>query len=241
MKEREEPLICCSHAEFGYENQTVIRDVSFTVEKGDYLAVIGENGAGKSTLVKGILGLLRPIRGEVRFAGGIEQSAVGYLPQQSAAVRDFPATVEEVVLSGCLKRKGWRPFYSAAEKRLSEENMERMKIRELKKKCFRELSGGQQQRVLIARALCATRELLVLDEPAIGLDPMAAEEMYELISRLNREEKTAIIMVSHDIRNVMKYAGRILQVSHGVQFFGTLEEYRSNQASELFLGGGGHA
>ncbi len=231
-------LITCRHVDFGYEDRDAVVDLTMEVDEGDYLCVVGANGSGKSTLVKGLLGLIKPAAGELTVAEELRRTGIGYLPQQTAAQRDFPATVYEVVLSGTLSRRGMRPFYSAQEKRLAASCMERMGITELRKHCYRELSGGQQQRVLIARALCATSRMLILDEPITGLDPSAIQDFYRLVRRLNRDEGVTILMVSHDVANVIGQASKILHLQQRVLFFGTPEEYRKTAAGRRYLGGG---
>ena len=206
------PIIKCEHTDFGYENHDAVIDLNLEIYPGDYLCVVGENGSGKSTLIKGILGLLKPTGGTLAVADELKRGGIGYLPQQTAAQKDFPATVQEVVLSGTLSRRGNRPFYSMAERKLAAHNLERLGMEHLKNKCYRELSGGQQQRVLIARALCATEQLLILDEPITGLDPSAIQDFYHLIKKLNREDGITIIMVSHDIGNVISQANKILHL-----------------------------
>ncbi|MBR2523064.1 MAG: metal ABC transporter ATP-binding protein [Clostridiales bacterium] len=191
-------ILTCSNLTLGYENITLATDVSFEIGEGEYWCITGENGTGKTTLMKTILGLTKPLAGSVKWSDEAVKSGVGYLPQQTAVQRDFPASVTEVVLSGCQGRMGFRPFYNAQEKERAALNMERMGISDLSRRCYRELSGGQQQRVLLARALCATGKVLVLDEPVASLDPKVTEEMYELISSLNREDGITIIMVTHD-------------------------------------------
>lgn len=230
-------LITCSHVDFGYENQDAVIDLTMEVEEGDYLCVVGVNGSGKSTLVKGILGLLKPTAGTLVVDEELKKTGIGYLPQQTAAQKDFPATVYEVVLSGTLNRRGNRPFYSNAEKETAKSAMERLGIESLRKRCYRELSGGQQQRVLIARALCATRKLLILDEPITGLDPWAIQDFYGLVRRLNQEEGVTIFMVSHDVANIIAQANKILHLQQKVLFFGSSEEYRKTKAGKEFLGG----
>ncbi len=221
--------ITCQSLALGYEGKRVVEDLDFTVEAGDYLCIVGENGSGKSTLVKTILRLLPPISGTITLGDGLRPKEIGYLPQQTAAQRDFPASVEEIVLSGCLNRCGLRPFYNRSEKALAAANMRRLGIEDLSQRRYRELSGGQQQRVLLARALCATRKLLLLDEPVAGLDPAAAAEMYGIIASLNREEKTTIMMISHDIDAAIKYASHILHIGERKPlFFGTTDAYVSS-------------
>jgi zinc transport system ATP-binding protein len=217
------PQITCTDLTLGYEGKTVVSGLSFSVNAGDYLCVVGENGSGKSTLVKTLLKLKAPMSGQITKGDGLAPDEIGYLPQQTAVQKDFPAAVREVVRSGCLNRCGLRPFYSFSEKQMAEENMKKLGITSLAKRCYRELSGGQQQRVLLARALCATRKILLLDEPAAGLDPSASADMYDLIEGLNRDGIT-IIMISHDIAAAVKYASHILHVG-AESFFGTKTEY----------------
>lgn len=230
-------LIRCEHVDFGYENHDAVIDVSMEINPGDYLCILGENGSGKSTLMKGILGLLKPTAGTLVVDEELRRTGIGYLPQQTAAQRDFPATVYEVVRSGCLSHLGRRPFFSQADKALAMENMEKLGIAGLSRKCYRELSGGQQQRVLIARALCATKKLLILDEPITGLDPSAIQELYALIRKLNREDKVTILMVSHDVQNVVHQANKILHLQQRVLFYGSVKDYVKSRAGLEFLGG----
>ena len=231
------PLITCSHVDFGYENHDAVIDLNMEVCPGDYLCIVGENGSGKSTLIKGLLGLLKPTGGSLKIDEDLRRTGIGYLPQQTAAQRDFPASVREVVLSGCLSRRGGRPFYSREEKQLAAENMRRLGIEDLGRRCYRELSGGQQRGVLIARALCATRQMLILDEPVTGLDPSAIQDFYHLVRQLNREEHVTILMVTHDVGNVLQEAGKVLHLKQRVLFYGTAEDYRASEAGRLFLGG----
>ena len=230
-------LIRCEHVDFGYENHDAVIDVSMEINPGDYLCILGENGSGKSTLMKGILGLLKPTAGTLVVDEELRRTGIGYLPQQTAAQRDFPATVYEVVRSGCLSHLGRRPFFSRADKALAMENMEKLGIAGLSRKCYRELSGGQQQRVLIARALCATKKLLILDEPITGLDPSAIQELYALIRKLNREDKVTILMGSHDVQNVVHQANKILHLQQRVLFYGSVKDYVKSRAGLEFLGG----
>lgn len=230
-------LLTCNDVSFAYEGTTVLTDVSFSVKSGDYLCIIGENGSGKSTLVKGLLHLKTPSSGTITTGDGLRHSEIGYLPQQTAAQKDFPASVYEVVLSGRQNQIHFPPFYTQEDKKDALRKMELLDLLPLKKRCYRDLSGGQQQRVLLARALCATRKLLLLDEPVTGLDPMMTEEMYQLISRINREQKVTILMVSHDLQNVLPYATHILHLDQKQLFFGTTEEYRNSPVGKKFLGG----
>ena len=229
------PLLSCSGLELGYEGHTVLRCPDFRVNAGDYLCVVGENGSGKTTLMKTLLGLIKPAGGKIAWGEGLRENEIGYLPQQTVVQKDFPATVREIVLSGCQGRVGRRPFYGKAEKELARRNMERMGLTAMAKRCYRELSGGQQQRVLLARALCATQKLLLMDEPVSGLDPLVTAEMYELIRKLNREGVT-IIMVSHDIAAAVRYATNILHVGNE-SFFGDIAAYRESAPAKRFLAG----
>lgn len=229
-------LIKTENLTLSYENMTVIRDLSFEVNGGDYLCIVGENGSGKSTLIKALLSLKRPESGSLELGDGLKRREIGYLPQQTGAQRDFPAGVDEVVISGCLNSRGVKPFYSRREKAVAAENMERLGITGLKKRSYRELSGGQQQRVLLARALCATRKLLLLDEPVSGLDPMVTAELYSLIGDINKSGVT-IIMVTHDISAALRYASHILCLRSDSWFFGTTDEFIQSDASDFVTGG----
>ncbi len=227
-------LLTCSDVSLGYDGHAVLSGISFEVHAGDYLCIVGENGSGKSTLMKTVLGLQRPLGGRITFGDGLKQNEIGYLPQQTAIQRDFPATVWEIVLSGCQARCGRRPFYNREEKQLARESMARMSLTDLSRRCYRELSGGQQQRVLLARALCATRRLLVLDEPVAGLDPKVTAEMYALVRTLNREDGITILMISHDLAAALQEATHILHVGSEL-FFGTREEYLQSAFARRFL------
>ena len=227
-------LLKCEHVDFGYENQDAVIDVSLEVSTGDYICIVGENGSGKSTLMKGILGLLKPTEGKIEISEELKKAGIGYLPQQTAAQKDFPATVFEVVISGCLGKRGNRPFYSPKEKQTA---LSKLGIADLKKSCFRDLSGGQKQRALIARALCATDKLLILDEPITGLDPSAIQDFYNIIRKLNREEQVAILMVSHDMANIVRQAGKILHLQQKALFWGTVQDYLKSGIGNQFLGG----
>ena len=216
--------LTCQNLAVGYEGRAVLENLNFSVCPGDYLCIVGENGSGKSTLMKTILGLQPPVRGKVLTGDGLRKNKIGYLPQQTPVQRDFPASVREIVLSGCQGRCGDRPFYSKGEKQLAKTAMERMQVAALAKRCYRTLSGGQQQRVLLARALCAAQNMLLLDEPVSGLDPKVTGEMYGLIQRLNREDGVTILMISHDITATLNYASHILHLGRRV-FFGTKADY----------------
>jgi len=231
------PLITCQGVSFAYEGNIAVSDLNFEVNQGDYLCIVGENGSGKSTLIKGLLKLKAAHSGNVLMGDGLLANEIGYMPQQSATQKDFPASTYEVVLSGCLSSIGIRPFYSRINKAVAEENIKRLGIENLKNKCYRELSGGQQQRVLLARALCATKKVLLLDEPVAGLDPVVTQELYHLIEKINKETGITIIMVSHDINSAVKYASHILHLKKEQVFFGKTEAYLKSGAGIGFLGG----
>lgn len=229
-------ILECKDLSFGYDGRTVLEGVNFAVNAGDYLCVVGENGSGKSTLIKGLLGLKAPQTGVITLGDGLKHTEIGYLPQQTQLQKDFPASVWEVVLSGRLNSLNGL-FYTKADRDAANENIERMGIEEIKNACYQELSGGQQQRVLLARALCATKKLLLLDEPVTGLDPVAANEMYNLIKLINLCDNISVIMVSHDIHEAVRYATKILHLGRTQLFFGTAAQYKESDMARRFLGG----
>ena len=230
-------LITCENLSFAYSGDTVLSGVNFSVNAGDYLCIVGETGSGKSTLMRGLLGLKEPACGSISFGDGLKQSEIGYLPQQTDMQRDFPASVFEVVLSGRLNSLGRRFFYSKADKAEAERNLERMGMLDFKKRCYQELSGGQQQRVLLARALCATSKLLLLDEPVAGLDPVAMGEMYNLLKLINLCDGVTVVMVSHDVSAALRYATHILQLGHKQLYFGSVHDYVHSEAAKILRGG----
>jgi zinc transport system ATP-binding protein len=226
-------LLTIKDLSLGYDSRVIVENLNFAVNAGDYLCIIGENGSGKSTLMKTLLGLQEQIGGEIIPGDGLQKNEIGYLPQQNLVQKDFPASVKEIVISGCQARCGLRPFYTKSEKQMAKDNMAKMGITDLANRCYRELSGGQQQRVLLARALCATQKVLLLDEPVSGLDPRVTIEMYSLIEDLNREGIT-VIMISHDIAAAVKYASHILHIGDSI-FYGTKDEYLESDAGKFFL------
>ncbi len=232
-------LITCQDLTLGYEGREILEKLNFAVRPGEYLCIVGENGSGKTTLMRTLLDLQPPLGGRVLTGDGLARNEIGYLPQQTPVQRDFPASVWEIVLSGCQGRCGRRPFYGPAERALARENLARLELTDLSRRCYRELSGGQQQRVLLARALCATRKLLLLDEPVSGLDPHVTAELYRLIERLNRQEGITVIMVSHDIAAAVRYASHILHLGETV-FYGTREAYLQSPAGRRFFMEGGN-
>ena len=233
------PQLVCYDLTLGYEGTAVVTNLSFSINAGDYLCIVGDNGSGKSTLMKAILNLKSPIKGQIVLGDGLKINEIGYMPQQTAAQKDFPASVLEVVRSGCLNRSGLRPFYTKDEKKLADENIARLGIASIANHCYRELSGGQQQRVLLARALCSTQKILLLDEPAAGLDPSASIELYALIKGLN-DNGITIVMISHDISVSVKYASHILHIGGlSVLFFGETVDYLKSDAGRFYSGLGG--
>lgn len=237
MKQRK-CLIRCQDAGLGYDNKALLEHFNFCVYTGDYVCVVGENGSGKSTLLKTLLGLVKPVSGEVWLSEGIRHGSIGYLPQQTQAQRQFPASVMEVVLSGFLNRSLKSPFFHRDEKEQALQNLEKLEIADLARQCYGKLSGGQQQRVLLARALCAARDILVLDEPVTGLDPLAAEALYRNLRKLH-EEGMAVVMVTHDIRSAVLEAEHILHMNEGEYFYGSVAEYMDSEVSDIFSGSTG--
>lgn len=217
----------------GYDGKAIAEHLNFKVDAGSYLCIVGENGSGKTTLMKTLLHLQKPLSGTINYGDGLKPDEIGYLPQQTEVQRDFPASVYEIVISGCQSRLGRRAFYGKEEKALAADAMRRMAIEDLKDRCYRDLSGGQQQRVLLARALCAARKIILLDEPVSGLDPKVTAELYKLIEDLNREGVT-IMMVSHDISTALRNATHILHIGSEM-FFGTRQEYLNSRIGRMFL------
>lgn len=229
--------IKCDNLCVGYEKDSIVKNCTFEIEKGDYICILGENGVGKSTLVKGILGLAPLQGGEILFGEGITKKNIGYLPQQNMTQTDFPASVYEVVLSGCINKIGMSPFYKKEHKKLAKENMEKLNILNLKNRQFVTLSGGQQQRVLLARALCATDKIIFLDEPVSGLDPKVTAEFYSLISWCNKSMGISIVMISHDVQNALEYANKILLIKEDDYLFTTTQDYKNSEEGRKYLGG----
>lgn len=227
--------IICQNLSIGYEGRAICQNINCSVGKGEYLCIVGENGCGKSTFMRTLLQLQQPVSGKILLGDGLEEHEIGYLPQQTVIQKDFPASVREIVLSGCQNHCGLRPFYNRKEKQHAEEMMEKMRIAHLSGQCYRELSGGQQQRVLLARALCAAKKILLLDEPVSGLDPKATEEMYHLLEQLNHDDKMTVIMISHDIKAAVTYASHILYLGNPM-FYGTKEKYLEQEMDKELLG-----
>lgn len=229
-------LISCNNASFGYDGEVVLSGIDFKLHGGEYLCIVGENGAGKSTLIKGILKLKNPVSGSVTMSDGLKANEIGYLPQQTIVQKNFPASILEVVMSGRINSMRFRPFYNKDDKAAAVDMLSLMGIENLKKRCYQDLSGGQQQRVLLARALCATKKMILLDEPVAGLDPVATADLYELIRKINKDMDITVIMVSHDIHAAMKCASHILHLSHEQMFFGTTRDYLKSSVGKEFVG-----
>ena len=225
--------LTCKNLSIGYDSKIILNNINFEVNSGDYICIVGENGSGKSTLMKTIIGLQPMISGKVFTGDGLKFNEIGYMPQQTAIQKDFPASVREIVLSGCHGRCGMHPFYNEVEKMILKYALQKMKIEKLSKHCYRELSGGQQQRVLLARALCSTQKMLLLDEPVSGLDSNVALEMYNLIEELNRKDNITIIMITHDIESALKYASHIMHIGKNI-FYGTKQDYINNKKIKNF-------
>ncbi len=229
-------LITCDNVSLGYQGKIVLENVNFTLQGGEYLCILGENGGGKSTLIKGLLKLKKPVKGCITTGDGLKATEIGYLPQSSLAQRDFPASVYEVVLSGRLNSLGAKPFYTKADKKAAMDNMELMGIAHMRKESYQELSGGQQQRVLLARAISATKKVILLDEPVAGLDPVVTQELYELIENINKKLGITVIMVSHDI-SVIKYASHILHLAHRQLYYGKAADYIESSYGKVYAEG----
>lgn len=223
--------IKCQNLSVGYAGETLIENINFEVHEHDYLCIVGKNGVGKSTLMKTLLGLVDKKEGNVEFGKNINRKEVGYLPQQTALQKDFPATVMEVVLSGNLSKIALRPFYRKKEKERALLEMKKLKIDSLASRSYRELSGGQQQRVLLARALCATEKILFLDEPTTGLDPQVTKEFYDMLKELNKKGM-AIIMVSHDL-SVLEEATHVLYLRKNDYVYARKEEFMNTYGKEM--------
>lgn len=231
-------MITVRDVSLGYERNSIVEGLNFSVDCGDYLCLVGENGSGKTTLMKALLGAKRVLSGKIEFSDGLKRNEIGYLPQQTEVQRDFPASVSEIVLSGCLNAGGPKPFYTKSQKETARANMERLGIYDMADKGYRELSGGQQQRVLLARALCAAKKLLLLDEPAAGLDPPVTKSLYKIIAEINGDG-IAVITATHDVSAAVEYASHILHVGARPLFFGLKKDYVKSDVYRRFTSWGG--
>ncbi len=235
------PLITCKDVELSYEGVTVARNIDIEIDQGDYYSIVGENGSGKSTLLRALLKLKQPTSGSIEYSRELSQSDIGYLAQQTEVQKDFPASVYEVVLSGCLNSHPFKIFYSKKDRETAEQKMRLLGIGDIKNKCFRELSGGQRQRVLLARAMCAAKKILFLDEPVTGLDPLVTTEFFEIIEDMNKNHGVTIVMVSHDVHCSIKYSNKILHLKRDVLFSGLTKDYINSEVGKEFIGGHSHA
>ena len=226
-------LITCKDLSLAYDNITVAEKINFTVNSGEYICVVGENGSGKTTLMRALLGLHKTKLGSITLSEGLKPNQIGYLPQQSQSQRDFPASVKEVILSGFVGSMGLRPFYTKQERARAEKIAELLELTAVLNRSYSELSGGQQQRVLLARALCATGKLLLLDEPAASLDNHIADKLYQTISQLNKEDGIAVIMISHDLSAAVQYADKILHIGAIPTFYEKAEYLESDDFKRL--------
>jgi len=216
--------IAARNVTIGYGHGNVIKSANFEIEKQDFVCIVGTNGAGKSTLIKAMLGLMRPKSGKILFGEGVNHRAIGYLPQEKNAAPNFPATVIEVVLSGALGRLGARAFYRKQDVGEAERALKRLGILALKDAGFSDFSGGQKQKVLLARALVATSEVLILDEPSNNLDPKSRKEFYEILKELNQSGLT-IIMITHDLDAEDLIGNKIISISESKVECLPTEEY----------------
>ncbi|MDR2772487.1 MAG: metal ABC transporter ATP-binding protein [Elusimicrobiota bacterium] len=230
-------IIKSQNVSFAYGQNIVLKDVNFELSAADYLCIVGGNGSGKSTLLKGLLNLKKPLEGEIVFSGGLDRADIGYIPQQNVIQKTFPASVYEIVSSGRLNKMGLRPFYNRKDKKIIDKNLQILGIEQLKRKSFSELSGGQQQKVLLARALCSTGKLLILDEPDNSLDPSATESLYEVLKTINGAG-IAIIIVSHNVENALSNARKVLHLENKQVFFGDVEDYLKTDIARSFIKGG---
>lgn len=230
-------LLNCENLSFSYETKTVIKNLSFPVKEADYLCILGENGVGKTTLLKGLLGLKKKVSGQIKFSESLSKKDFAYLAQYNSVQNDFPASVLEVVLSGFASSKNkFFTFYTKKEKQIAIENLKELSSEDLLNKSFMELSGGQKQRVLLARALCANKKILILDEPSSNLDVNITKDFFSLLKKINSEKNITIIMVLHDVKEALKNAKNILHLGKEKYFYGSLESYLESDFYKSFRG-----
>lgn len=234
-------LISTSNLTLAYDGVEVVKNLNIQIDSGDYVCIIGENGSGKSTLAKAILGLIRPVSGKIEFADNESRSNIGYLPQQTNVQKDFPASVQEIVMSGFIGKLSVFPFYKKSQKNKADEILKTLGIYHIKKQCYNKLSGGMQQRVLLARALCAAQNILILDEPVASLDPIITSEFYDIIDKLNKQNNITVIMISHDTAAVEKYATKVIHLSDSSYIFDTAQNYMASEYGKKYIGGESNA
>ena len=218
-------IIKLEKLKLGFGESTVITDANLTLDAGDFACIVGANGAGKSTLIKAILGLIKPQSGSIYYLNGLAQTQIGYLPQETRVDNNFPATVEEIVLSGCLGHMGWKPFYCHKEKQHVKRSLKTLGIEDLAKKRFVDLSGGQKQKVLLARSLSATTKMLILDEPSNNLDHKSRKEFYKTLKALNREHRLTIMMITHDLDADDLIGNKIIAIKEGRVSISATKDY----------------
>lgn len=217
-------LIEVKNLTLGYGSHVVLKNLNFKIDDGDFVCVVGPNGSGKSTLIKGILGLIKPIKGNVKF-NNLKQNFIGYMPQETVVDKNFPASCYEIVLSGTLNRLGFISFYTDNEKKIANESLKLLGISDLKDKNFCDLSGGQRQKVLLARSLCATSKLLILDEPSNNLDSKSKKDLYNIVSDLNKNRGITVIMITHDLDHNNLIGNKILSLREDDVFYGETNEF----------------
>lgn len=223
-------ILTAKKVKIGFGENVVIKDASFSLDEGDFACVVGTNGSGKSTLIKAILGLIKPMSGTIEYGEGLTQTTIGYLPQETRPDANFPATVEEIVLSGCLGHMKMRPFYCHKEHEHVRESLRTLGIDELAKASFMKLSGGQKQKVLLARSLSATKKLLILDEPSNNLDYKSRKDFYKTLKKLNSEQGLTIIMITHDLDADDLIGNKVVAISDGVAKIAATAEYLEGRA-----------
>lgn len=216
-------LIELENVSLGYERHVVLKNLNLKISEGDFICVVGPNGSGKSTLIKGILGLIKPLKGKIKY-NGLRQNFIGYMPQETKVDANFPASVMEIVLSGTLNSIGFKPFYTKEMKELALKNLKILGIENLKNKSFADLSGGQRQKVLLARSLSATSKLLILDEPSNNLDTKSKETLYKVVKELNQNGIT-IIMITHDLDHDNLLGNKILSLREDNIFYGSTDAF----------------
>lgn len=218
----------------GYKTMFALKNISFDVNSGEYICIIGDNGAGKTTLIKSLLSLNDISSGKIEI--NCKRNEISYLPQNSSIPLDFPATVEEIVLTGTQDDKIKAFFYGVNQKKMANSAMEKARITNLAKRRFGELSGGQQQRVLFARAIAKNPKVLILDEPCTGLDSSTCKDFYKLLDDVNSIERVTIIMVLHDLSAVKKYASKIIALNDNkLAFCGSISNWKQLENSGAAL------
>jgi len=235
-------MITIEKLSYSYNSIEVLSNISCEIAEGDYIGLVGPNGSGKSTLIKLILGLLVPTAGSVSLFGRPSselkcREVIGYLPQKMSFFNPyFPSTVKEIVALGLVSRKKFPKRLDAADEKTIDMTLEMLNISDIRHKMIGDLSGGQQQRVFIARALVNKPELLFLDEPTTALDPETRENFFEVLRSLNRKNKVTVVLVTHDIGTIGKYASKLLYIDRGIIFYGSFDEFCLSGDMTRFFG-----